>query len=25
LQQTGEAELFQGVFKIAHILFWVEG
>ncbi len=25
LQQTGEAELFQGVFKLAHRQFWVEG
>lgn len=25
LQQTGEAELFQGVFKSAHKQFWVEG
>ena len=25
LQQAGEAELFQGVFKCAHRQFWVEG
>ena len=25
LQQTRQAELFQCVFKIAHIQFWVEG
>ena len=25
LQRTGEAELFQGIFKIAHIQFEVEG
>jgi hypothetical protein len=25
LDQTGETELFQGVFKSAHGQFWVEG
>jgi hypothetical protein len=25
LQQAGEAELFQGIFKCAHRQFWVEG